>query len=245
MSSIRRLTAACARVAPVILAAALLTPSATAGEVFDLSDPEQALKADQKVGCSLVDGKPAVYWWAGSMYSRVPGEKDRLLFKVEGMNVRACKALHDEKRGYGYRSVSREVMFYLDPKTNEVLRKWQNPWTGEEVDVVHVANDPVNMRKPRYAYDEEGKPHKSRGFVKDGTVYSGGGAARLFYKNGLRLASWDDLPEVVKTEIKQNYPAYVEPPPLDDKRPNETSWTVFKAFADEKRAAEGKPKSEE
>jgi hypothetical protein len=42
-------------------------------------------------------------------------------------------------------------MVSLDPKTNEIVDRWQNPWTGETVEVIHVANDPVNMRQPRYA----------------------------------------------------------------------------------------------
>jgi hypothetical protein len=28
--------------------------------------------------------------------------------------------------------------------------------------------------------------------------------------------------------LKNRYPLYLNPPPLDDDRPNETSWTVFK-----------------
>jgi hypothetical protein len=32
----------------------------------------------------------------------------------------------------------------------------------------------------------------------------------------------------MKDEIAANYPAYVAPPPTDDARPNETSWTYFK-----------------
>ena len=36
------------------------------------------------------------------------------------------------------------------------------------------------------------------------------------------------LPEVVKRAVEANYPAYKTPPPGDDQRPNETSWTYFK-----------------
>ncbi len=32
----------------------------------------------------------------------------------------------------------------------------------------------------------------------------------------------------MKKEIAANYPEYREPPPGDDQRPNETSWTYFK-----------------
>jgi hypothetical protein len=49
-----------------------------------------------------------------------------------------------------------------------------------------------------------------------------------FHTAGVKLASWDDLPAAFKDEIRANYPAYTAPPPIDDKRPNETSWTYFK-----------------
>lgn len=239
------------------------------------------------------------------MWARVPGEANRLLFEVHGMNVRQCRTKQDPVRGFCYRSVSREVMFYVDPQSGAIARRWKNPWTGEEVDVVQVANDPVNARDWICARDADGKP-LDRGdtlFVKDDLLLEGGSAARLFYKNplggeyqdyvggayhamefgtsaaaarealdprdaelqdavlswgrisrwlpwmkmgdrdglvvfhtaGMRLDRWEQLPEVVRREIEANYPAYKAPPPLDDPRPNETSWTVFKKFIDGRR----------
>ena len=49
-----------------------------------------------------------------------------------------------------------------------------------------------------------------------------------FHTAGVKLAGFDDLPAVLKDEIAANYPEYVTPPPGDDPRPNETSWTYFK-----------------
>jgi hypothetical protein len=293
------------------LAALALTTTVSAAGAQHALDPANAddqMRLRAKISCSLVEGRPTLYWWSGRMYSRVPGERDRLLFKVHGMNVRQCRTKEDPVRGFCYRSVSREVMFYLDPATDEVARKWRNPWTGREVDVVHVANDPVNARDWICARDSEGRP-VDRGAditVRDGLLLEGGSAARLFYKNplageyqdyvggtyhamefgttaanarealdardtelenaviswgrisrwlpwmemgdrdglvvfhtaGMRLDRWEQLPAVVRREIEANYPIYREPPPLDDPRPNETSWTVFKRFIDAKRAAE-------
>ena len=56
----------------------------------------------------------------------------------------------------GYRLISREGMLYLDFDSGEVLRTWVNPYTGETVDVIHVANDPVNGR-PNFGYGRSGK----------------------------------------------------------------------------------------
>ena len=56
----------------------------------------------------------------------------------------------------------------------------------------------------------------------------------VFNMTGRKLASFDELPEVMKNEIAKNYPEYTHPPALDDKRPNETTWTAFKQWIDPK-----------
>jgi hypothetical protein len=129
---------------------------------FDINNPDDVVKMERKVASSLKDGEEMVYYWEGNVYSRVPGEKDRHLFSYWGMNVRTSKGFQDPVKGYGYRHVSREVLFYLDPQTKQVVRNWKNPWTNEEVEVLHVANDPVNSREPTWAKGERG-PAKFRG----------------------------------------------------------------------------------
>jgi hypothetical protein len=53
---------------------------------------------------------------------------------------------------------------------------------------------------------------------------------------GAKLKSFDELPKVIKDEIAANYPIYTAPPPGDDARPNDTTWTVFKRMVDGQRA---------
>ena len=284
-------------------ALALMAAPGLAAKAFDPARPEDALALNRKLNCSLEDGRHVIHWWRGTMLSRVPGERDRVLFNVQGMNIRQCGSFADPKRGPGYRSVSREIMLFLDPQTNEVLRTWKNPWTGEEVEVIHVANDPVNMRAPTFAYSADGKPTEFRAQVVKGMVLAGG-EAPLFYDNplagdyqdlvgnkyqamemlntftdakslfdprvktlpsvsiswarisdwlpwmkmggragvivfttvGKRVAGIDDLSEPLRSELRRNYPAYAEPPPIDDARPNETSWTYIRKIIDQRRA---------
>ncbi len=293
------------------VAAGLLATGASAQQ-FDVSDPDQALMAGNKIFCANEPGEVALYWWQGEVYSRIPGEKDKHIFNVQGMNARQCGRMEDDTRGLGFRSVSREMMIYLDPETNEVLRTWNNPWTGEDVEVLHVNNDPVNSRGPSWARDEEGNPRAKfePDLVINGTVLRGGSAARLFYNNpltgdyqdyeggkyhaaefltaaypladaldssktaiqdaviswgrisgwlpwmkmrgrsglmvhythGMRLHKWEDLPDVLRVEIETNWPKYQSPPPTDDARPNDTTWTVFKRWIDEKRERGEVPK---
>ena len=50
--------------------------------------------------------------------------------------------------------------------------------------------------------------------------------------------TFDELPDVVKDEIQLNHPTYTEAPPLDDTRPNDTTWTITKRAIDARRAEE-------
>jgi hypothetical protein len=57
----------------------------------------------------------------------------------------------------------------------------------------------------------------------------------VFNAMGAKLKSYDELPKVIKDEIAANYPPYTSPPPGDDARPNDTTWTVFKRMIDAQR----------
>lgn len=280
--------------------ALFLSATACAGQL-DLSDPDDAFTAARKIQCSTVDGEAVTYWWHGRAYSRRQGEKDRHLFNVEGMNTRLCTTVNDQDKGEGYKLVSREILLYKDPKTDDVLATWENPWTGETVDVLHVANDPVNFTA--YKIGRDGRPASFRGtvlgdrwwmtntiplwypnvlaseFQKEigGTYHATemfnfmGDMASLLDKEtttaevqvgwvrmsdwlpwmmmngregviymhtaGRKLDSWDDMSDTMKIEIARHYPEYTAPPPADDMRRNETSWSYYKKIREGERTA--------
>jgi hypothetical protein len=280
-----------------LLAASLLM-SAVAGAAssakLDLATPAGANEAARRVQCSSKDGEVTTYWFHGEAYARVPGERDRKLFNVEGMNIRTCVTVKDETRGTGWRLVSRELLLYTDPATGELLRTWNNPWTGQTLNVLQTANDPVNQR-PQFAVGTDGKPSAKFTGTIVGKTWWNTLTVPLFYLNPLggdyqkyvggqyhatemfnffgnidemtnpkiaspavqvgwvRMASWlpwmemgdraglvyihaagrkldnfEQLPEVVRREIDSTYPEWKSPPPGDDARDNETSWTYFK-----------------
>ena len=150
--------------------------------LLDLNNPDDALKADRKVGSSAKDGEECVYYWEGNVYTRIAGERDRLLFHYWGMNIRTSKGFQDSLKGYGYRQVSRELLIYLDPKTKEVVKTWKNPWTNQEVEVIHVANDPVNQDM-NWAKGQRGN-YKFRGQELEGKFLQTA-EIPLFYENPL------------------------------------------------------------
>jgi hypothetical protein len=92
-----------------------------------------------KTRSSLDSSQSTFLPWTGKIYAFTPGEKRKLLFKIVGMSVSRCIATQEGKWDF----TSRELTYYLNPETGEILKKWENPWTGETVAVMHVANNPV------------------------------------------------------------------------------------------------------
>ncbi|MBS1797725.1 MAG: DUF1838 family protein [Acidobacteria bacterium] len=89
------------------------------------------------------DGKDMVFYIKGSAYAFIPGERPQKLFGVEGYNVRR-RVETPEKDGFFLST--REIVFYKDPKTDQIIDEWTNPWTKEKCEVFHIQNDPVNSR---------------------------------------------------------------------------------------------------
>ncbi|NWG69997.1 MAG: DUF1838 domain-containing protein [Parvularculaceae bacterium] len=274
----------------VALAAACAGASAVAAPLDPMKSAD-ALVISRKIACSTVDGQAVTYFWHGEAYSRRAGEADRRLFDAWGMNIRACVTSPD---GDGFNLVSRELLIYTDPATGKPLKTWNNPWTGESVDVLHVANDPVNGKYRSKTRD--GKPYIWNGTISGGRWWQTttvplfypnplggayqpevggtyhatemfnffGDAASLldpaktsaeqvtvgwvrisdwlpwmrmggregviyFHTAGRKLGSFEELPALLKNEIATHYPDYASPPPLDDARPNMTSWKYYDA----------------
>jgi len=293
-------------VAASLFAGTAALNASAAVQMLDPSDPSDALEISKRLQCGVSESEPAVYHWSGNVYGRTEGQPDKLLFKGEGMNIRRCVEVTDPERGTGWRLVSREVMLMLDPETGEVLDSWENPYTGETVDVMHIHNDPVNGR-PNFPVGADGSPFELATLREAGPYVFVPFEVPLFYPNPLagdyqqyvgnmyhameifdfaalmeelydasqptaypmiswvRLSPWapwmemggrpgqmvfnamgrklpggfEELPDVLKTEIRENYPIYEQAPPADDLRRNETTWTKFKMLTDQEREAEG------
>lgn len=101
----------------------------------------QELDAQQwvKTRSSLDPTQSNFLTWTGKIYAFIPGEKRKLLFKIVGVSVSRC--IPTEEGSWDF--TSRELTYYLNPENDEILHKWENPWTSEIVPVMHVANSPV------------------------------------------------------------------------------------------------------
>lgn len=135
------------------------TTSQIANKAFnlDLTDAKDNLTAFMKTRANLDEKKETVFWWTGKVYSFEPQKRSRLLFDFEGFNIARLKQTDST-----YQLLTREASFYKDVKSGEILEEWSNPMTEEQVEVVHVWNDPVNIQMTKgnsVTYTELGNDH--------------------------------------------------------------------------------------
>ncbi|KAJ1483835.1 hypothetical protein T484DRAFT_1799010 [Baffinella frigidus] len=119
-----------------------------AREELDMSDPKSLVRA------SLDPEAETVGYFKGGIWQMQVGEQPTKLLGIEGYNI----ARMVPKGNGGFEMMSREIAFYQDASTGKIIETWNNT-LGREVEVVHVANDPVNQRlsldSVRYLHYEE------------------------------------------------------------------------------------------
>lgn len=135
--------AGCARAEAAPAVAAPLAAGGAAPFVtkIDFKDPYWTRDTYARLDADIDPTKEKVGWISGKAFGVRPNEKVRPLFKVEGFSVVRTKRLEDGS----WRRMLREVVFYRDIETGEILKQWANPYTGETVRVVPIANDPFNF----------------------------------------------------------------------------------------------------
>lgn len=121
--------------------AATVDPAdALKGPYLDLTTPRGNMLALARITSNLELGEQRYGWYSGYVTGVRPGEKVRDLVGFEGFGVSRLLPREDGS----FAKVLREVGIYFDLETGEPLEEWVNPYSGETVRPVHVANDPFN-----------------------------------------------------------------------------------------------------
>jgi hypothetical protein len=136
-------------------------------------------------------------WIKGTAYGVRDNERNRPLFKVEGFSFVRYKKLEDGS----YRKLLREIVFYRNFETGEIMKTWHNPYTNEDVRVVPIANDPFNFtisewapEPPSYGGLNKDKPPRRPLLLNwsedgEGNVLLNT-AIDLYYPNALNPEKW-------------------------------------------------------
>jgi hypothetical protein len=124
-----------------------------------------------------------------------------------------------------YQRVTKEAIFYTDPKTGDILDEWDNPYTGERVKVVDVHNDPYN-----WIIASTVQPPAMPGVVTSGQATPGGKPYLLDW-------SWLGPDTVVlTTDYHGYYPNLLNPThwPRESSGPMIQSSELFRYFINKK-----------
>jgi hypothetical protein len=106
---------------------------------LDLDDPETNFMAMLKIRGDLSE-KDFFFGFPGEMWASIPQEGYTRCFKTFGVGAGRIEEVEE-----GWRIYNREVLYFMDPDTGEILKEWSNPFLGgRKVEVFTVANDPVN-----------------------------------------------------------------------------------------------------
>lgn len=129
----------------------------------------------------------------GKVYGVRPNEVIRPLFEMDGFSVVRTMQMPDGN----YRRLLKEIVFYRNIETGQIMDQWHNPYTDETVNVVPIANDPFN-------YDiKDTRP--------EGPSY--GGTRETEANLDPLLLTWTDIGDklLLDTGIDLFYPAGLQP----------------------------------
>lgn len=106
---------------------------------LDLDDPETNFNAMLKIRGDT-SGADFFFAFPGQATAMIPQEGNYRCFRTFGLGAGRIEEVAE-----GWRIYNREVLYFLDPQTGEILNEWSNPFLGgKKVEVFHIANDPVN-----------------------------------------------------------------------------------------------------
>lgn len=129
------------RLAAAALCALGLAGTPSAWSQLDVLSSAGQLDAFMRIRADS-SGKPVFANWWVTVFAVLPGERPRPILRLEGFNV--GRFVKTPEGGHDF--ITREVAYYRDLGTWQILSEWNNPFTNEKNQVLHVLNDPVNSR---------------------------------------------------------------------------------------------------
>ena len=198
------------------------------GDFLDLTTPAGNREAWARL-LGNTDMTSTKYGFAEGIIQGVrPGERLRDLV---GFTMVSCAKLLPHEDGEGYRKVLREIGFYTDIESGEILTEWKNPYLDETVRVVPIANDPFNHTitnyypdPPSYGGLNQEKPPK-RPFQLDwtrrGDMLNLFSHINLFYPSALQPSKWPRESSGSMNQVTETFLYFIDWEAMQD--PSKTS----------------------
>ena len=111
------------------------------GPYIDLTDKTGNMIAAARMHGNIDPSKSRYGWYDGIVMGVAPGGPLKNVCGFRGFGATKLVPLTDRP---GWQKLHREVGYYYDLASGEIIEEMENPYTQEKVRVVHVANDPFN-----------------------------------------------------------------------------------------------------
>ncbi len=173
---------------------------------LDYEDPYDNLYAFGKIWSGY--DEPVIGAFHGLMYGRVGDKRMVPVFGYTGTGVLQSRIAENGD----LQVKSRETGYFTDLYTGDILEQWDNPWTGETVDVYHFYNDVLIGRiGPEIPEFLMGADNESKTLMNEGTVFADKNGKYPFvlpfqqYGDELMLA-WDYTHEYANPVSPEGWP---------------------------------------
>ncbi|MBK6599690.1 MAG: DUF1838 family protein [Proteobacteria bacterium] len=83
-----------------------------------------------------IDGRPCYYWYHGTFYGQVSGERTQALLAIEGVS----KQIIEPQSGGDWLYRLREAGWFLDLASSTVVDEWRNPFNDRVVAPKHYSS---------------------------------------------------------------------------------------------------------
>ena len=200
--------------------------SSLKGPYLDLATPRGARDAWARLQGNI-DMKSTKYgWYRGVIQGVRPGEAVRDLIGFTGFSC--AKLIPNTGGDDGYMKILREIGFYTDLRSGEILSEWKNPYLNETVRVVPVANDPFNFAitdffpsPPSYGGLNAAKPPKiplRLDFTRHNNSLNFFSHLNLFYPSALQPTKWPRESGSPFNQVTENFLYQIDWRAMQDKK---------------------------
>ncbi|MFK7828677.1 MAG: DUF1838 family protein [Congregibacter sp.] len=166
------------------------------GPYLDLTKPEDNVLAYARIQGNISPDTMSYSWYTGRVTGVRPGEAARDLMGIIGMGAVRMLPLEDEG---GFQMLRKELGFFTDLESGEVIDHWINPYLDENVEVVHLANPAINAaikpyRQRQGLYEEIDEGGRGTRFILPWKLVGGRAMteqhANLWVKNPMDPEVW-------------------------------------------------------
>ncbi len=200
-------------------------PISLEGPYIDLTTGRGNMLARARMDGNLDESKEKFGSGTGIVSAVRPGEAVRDLF---GFEIFSAARLRRQPNG-SFQFLHREVVYYTDLQSGEILTEYLNPYTNERVKVVDIANDPWNEiidqylpQAPNYGglikVEATRKPFLINWTMGPNGIAVASKHINLFYPSALQPDKWPRESAGTKNQVTEAFSYFVPVADLQNER---------------------------